>query len=111
MKRIVLWVLAAAALVLLGACTFPGTATVSIKNNSVYTITSVNFVAISGGVTDNNSVTIAPDDTEWFYSIEPGTYRIDMTATGVAGTKVFDTSYTATDGTYSPRLVYDSVFQ
>ena len=109
MKRLMLWALVAMSITVLGSCVFPGTATVSVKNNSSYTITAVNFVAISGGVTDNNSVTIPPDETEWFYSIEPGTYRIDMTATG-PGTVVFDTSWTAAEGTYSPRLVYDSDF-
>ena len=105
--------LAAAILLAVGAvsCTFPGTATVSVSNKSDYTITAVNFVAISGGVTDNNSVTISPDETHCFYGVKPGTYRIDMTAEGVSGTKVFDASETVEEGTVYPRLVYNSTFE
>jgi hypothetical protein len=110
MKRFMLWALVGVSLIVLGSCVFPGTATVSVKNNSTHTITAVNFVAISGGVTDNNAVSIAPEDTEWFYRIEPGTYRIDMTASGVSGTTEFDPSFTVVEGTIYPRLVYDSDF-
>ena len=57
------------------SCVFKGTATVTLHNDSAHNITTVNFVVISGGDTDNNSVSIRP---KWTCSIvsSPVTYRI-----------------------------------
>ena len=103
MKKIILWALVVLAIGAFTSCVFEGTATVTIRNSSSDTITTVNFVAISGGVTDNNSVSIAPDEKHWFYSIEPGTYRIDIGVNG-GGVSTWDADFTVVEGTLYPRI-------
>jgi hypothetical protein len=103
MKKILLWVLVALAVGAFTSCVFKGTATVTLHNDSANTITTVNFVAISGGDTDNNSVSITTDETQWFYGIEPGTYRIDIAVDG-GGVSTWDASFTVVEGTLYPRI-------
>jgi len=109
MKRMAF--LSAAAIVLLigslMSCTFGNTATVTLFNKSSHKITTVNFVAISGGATDNNSVSIAAGDSHGFYLLKPGTYRMDM-AVDSGPVFTFDSSFVLEGGTSYPRLFYDS---
>lgn len=107
MKKILLLAAAVAAIGALSSCTIGETATVVLTNTSRHTITTVNFWAIYGGTPDYNSVSIAPDESEWFYAIEPGTYRIDV-AVDDGGAFVFDPEFTVAAHTVYPRLFRDS---
>ena len=109
MNRII-FLFVAAMVVLIGSlmsCTFGDTATVTLFNESSQTVTTVNFVAIGGGETDNNSVSIAPDESHSFHFLEPGTYRMDIAVDGGA-IFVFDASFSLEARTSYPRILYDS---
>ena len=103
MKKIMLWALVLLAIGTITSCVFKGTATVTLHNDTADTITTVNFVAIAGGDTDNNSVSIGNGETHWFYSIEPGTYRIDI-GVNDGGAVEWDASFTVVEGTLYPRI-------
>jgi len=91
MKKTVLWALVILAVVAFSSCTFKGTATFRLKNNtSSQTFTHVDFVAVSGGDDDYNAVTMEPDDGHYFYGIEPGTYDIRVTVEGLGNFLAFD---------------------
>jgi hypothetical protein len=109
MKRIIFLFVAAVVLLIgsLMSCTFGNTATVTLFNKSSHVVTTVNFVAISGGETDNNPVSIAPDGSKSFRYLEPGTYRMDIAVDGGA-VFVFDANFTLEAGTSYPRILYDS---
>jgi hypothetical protein len=85
MKKIMLWALVLLAIGVVTSCTFEGTATFHLENNTSHTITAVNFVAVVGGDTDNNPVTLASGDGRYFYRIEPGTYDINVTVSDIVG--------------------------
>ena len=91
----------------LASCTFGNTATVTLFNRSSHTVTRVNFVAISGGSTDNNSVNITPDGSRSLHFLDPGTYQMDIAVDG-GEVFVFDYSFTLEAKTSYPRLLYDS---
>ena len=109
MKRIILLFVAAIVPLIgsLTSCTFGDTATVTLLNKSSHTVTTVNFVAISGGETDNNTVSIDPDENRSFRLLKPGTYRMDIAVDGGA-IFVFDDSFTLEAKTSYPRILYDT---
>jgi hypothetical protein len=89
------------------SCVFEGTGTVHLDNNTSHTVTTVNFVAVSGGHTDNNSVSIAAGDDRTFYSLEPGIYDIVITVTD-HGTFVAWNDDEIKEGTWHLRTINDS---
>ena len=109
MKRFIFLFVATVVLLIgsLMSCTFGDTATVTLFNKSSHIVTKVNFVAISGGETDNNTVSISPDGSKSFYYLEPGTYEMDIAVDGGA-VFVFDASCTLEARTSYPRILYDS---
>jgi hypothetical protein len=82
MKKPLVWIVALLSVLALASCVFKGTSTFHLENKSEHAITAVNFVAVVGGETDNNTVTIDPDEGRYFYRIEPGTYDIVLTVVG-----------------------------
>jgi hypothetical protein len=66
----------------------------------------LNFVAISGGETDNNSVSIPLDGSKTFRLLEPGTYRMDIAVDGGA-VFVYDPSLTLEAKTSYPLILLD----
>jgi hypothetical protein len=109
MKGIVFSFVAAIVLLIgsLMSCTFGDTATVTLFNKSDHMVTRVNFVAISGGETDNNAVSISAGGSHSFYYLEPGTYRMDIAVDGEA-VFVFDASFTLEARTSYPRIFSNS---
>jgi hypothetical protein len=109
MRRVIFLLLSATVLLIgsLMSCTFGDTATVTLFNKSSHMVTRVNFVAISGGETDNNAVTISSGGSRSFYYLQPGTYRMDIGVDGGA-VFVFDPSFTLEARTSYPRILYDS---
>lgn len=109
MKRIVFSFLVAITL-LIGvfmSCTLGNTATVTLFNKSTHKVTAVNFVAISGGQTDNNGVSIDSGESQSFHLLKPGTYRMDVGVDGGA-VFVFDDSFALEAQTSYPRILYDN---
>ena len=108
MKRIILLLVAAIVLLIgsLMSCTIGNTATVTLFNKSSHVVTTVNFVAISGGETDNNSVSIPLDGSKTFRLLEPGTYRMDIAVDGGA-VFVYDPSLTLEAKTSYPLILLD----
>ena len=108
MKRII-FLFVAAIVLLIGSfmsCTIGDTATVTLFNKSSHIVTAVNFVAISGGETDNNSVSIAPDGSKSFRLLEPGTYRMDIEVDGIQFF-AYDPSLTLKARTSYPLILLD----
>ena len=94
-----LFVLAALVLIVgLFACTFEGTATFNIHNNSGYTMTAVKF---NGA---NRPCSIESGSSFWIYNVDPGTYTIVASFTGHADYTI-ESSQVVEEGTVYIRTI------
>jgi hypothetical protein len=106
MRKLFILLLAVLALTFT-SCVFEGTGTVHLDNDTVHTITAVNFVAVSGGTTENHATNILAGEDQTFYSVEPGIYDITLTVDTV-GTFIAWNDNEIKEGTWHLRTINDS---
>jgi hypothetical protein len=107
MKKILVRTVVVLSVIVFTSCAFKGTATFHLQNNTLHTITAVNFLAVVGGETKNRAVTISAGDGLYFYRIEPGTYDIQTTVEGI-GTFIAYNDFVFEEGTTYFRSIKES---